>query len=338
MDIDISKLKKGYEAQYPLFVELDKEARFILEGELDKREIKYHSLPTRVKKWQSVEEKLQRYNQADFSQINDFVGLRIICLFLSQIKDIRALIQESFEVISEDNKVDDYDIKSFGYFSHHFIVKMKGTHSGPRYDNIKNIPFEIQVRTIAMDAWANASHYLEYKSELDVPKELKKDFYALSGLFYVADTHFEMFYKEKKKSQNKLNHESEKDLLDQDINHDTLKTYLEKYFPKRKPINAKYISSLLDELISAGYLKIGDIAKAVDAAQKAFNKYEMDMNEGEVFFGQVGIVRISLSIVNFNYYKIHWARHSGSKISEDELRAQHQSEYGKYLSLLKKNG
>lgn len=335
MENDISELKKEYEAQKPLFVELDKEARFIIEGELDKRKIKYHSLPTRIKNWQSVEEKLQRYSQTDLSQINDFVGLRIICLFLSQIKDIRTLIQESFVVISEDNKVDDYDIKSFGYFSHHFIVKMKNGYSGPRYDKIKNIPFEVQVRTIAMDAWANASHYLEYKSEIDVPKELKKDFYALSGLFYVADTHFEMFYKEKKTGQNKLNRESEKDILNQDINHDTLKAYLGKYFPKRKSGDAKNISSLLDELIKAGYRKIGDVAKAVDAAQDAFNKYETEVHGGE--FYQVGVVRVSLEMVDFNYYRILRDR-QGIKDTENKLRVEQQREYGKYLSLLKKNG
>lgn len=271
----------------------------------------------------------------DFSQINDSVGQRIICLFLSQIKDIRALIQESFEVISEDNKVDDYDIKSFGYFSHHFTVKIKMEHSGPRYDSIKDIPFEIQVRTIAMDAWANASHYLEYKSELDVPKELKKDFYALSGLFYVADTHFEMFYTAKKKGQNKLNQESEKDLLNQDLNHDTLKTYLGKYFSKRDPDDAKDISILLDDITRAGYLKIGDVAKDVDAAQDAFNKYEMEMCDGEIFISQIGIVHISLSLVNFNYFKIHWTKKIGFLGSEDMFRDDHKREYGDYLSLLK---
>jgi len=45
-----------------------------------------------------------------------------------------------------------------------------------------------------MDAWATVSHYLDYKTDADVPLGLRKDFQALSGLFYLADTHFEMFY------------------------------------------------------------------------------------------------------------------------------------------------
>ena len=66
------------------------------------------------------------------------------------------------------------------------VAIMRAEYSGPRYDNIAVLPFEIQVRTIAMDAWANVSHHLDYKSDKDVPAELRKDFYALSGLFYLA--------------------------------------------------------------------------------------------------------------------------------------------------------
>ncbi|MBI4489516.1 MAG: hypothetical protein HY694_10565 [Deltaproteobacteria bacterium] len=58
------------------------------------------------------------------------------------------------------------------------------------------VPFEIQIRTIAQDAWASISHYLDYKKESDIPAQLRRDFYALSGLFYVADRHFAMLKKE----------------------------------------------------------------------------------------------------------------------------------------------
>ncbi len=60
---------------------------------------------------------------------------------------------------------------------------MKRDYKGPRYDTIVGMPFEIQVRTILMDAWANVSHYLAYKSDIDVPINLQRDFYALGGLF-----------------------------------------------------------------------------------------------------------------------------------------------------------
>ena len=58
------------------------------------------------------------------------------------------------------------------------------------------MPFEIQVRTIAQDAWDSVSHYLDYKNN-SIRDELKRDFYALSGLFYVADTHFSFIKQDK---------------------------------------------------------------------------------------------------------------------------------------------
>jgi len=69
-------------------------------------------------------------------------------------------------------------------------AKLKTTDITLLGEEIKKIPFEIQVRTIAQDAWAAISHYLDYKKKSVIPDQLKRDFHALSGLFYVADTHF----------------------------------------------------------------------------------------------------------------------------------------------------
>lgn len=118
----------------------------------------------------------------------------------------------------------------------HFIARMKQAYSGPRYDKIAGFLFEIQVRTIAMDAWANVSHHLDYKTDKDVPAELRKDFYALSGLFYVADRHFEMFYSQSIESRKQMKELFEdtaslEDKAMQELNLDTLSAYLVTKFP-----------------------------------------------------------------------------------------------------------
>jgi putative GTP pyrophosphokinase len=82
------------------------------------------------------------------------------------------------------------EVNIFGYMSLHLKAKLKSSFESHFGEEIKQIPFEIQVRTIAQDAWASISHYLDYKKESVIPNELKRDFHALSGLFYVADTHF----------------------------------------------------------------------------------------------------------------------------------------------------
>ena len=81
----------------------------------------------------------------------------------------------------------------------HYKVKLRHETDTPSLSSVKNTYFEIQVRTISQDAWAAISHYLDYKQENIFPSELKRDFYALSGLFYVADTHFSILKQEQSK-------------------------------------------------------------------------------------------------------------------------------------------
>ena len=68
---------------------------------------------------------------------------------------------------------------------------MKLGNTGSRQIALPRIPFEIQVRTIGQDAWASVSHHLAYKQETSFPPDQFRDLYALSALFYLADTHFE---------------------------------------------------------------------------------------------------------------------------------------------------
>jgi hypothetical protein len=181
---------------------------------------------------------------------------------------------------------------------------MKKEYSGPRYDPIAGAAFEIQVRTIAMDAWANVSHYLEYKTEEDIPKELKRDFYALSGLFYVADTHFEMLFNSREASRVQMSHEFVAKTADfgQDINLDTFTSYLRAKYADRKHADEKTVSELIQELAKTGYKTIGEVDAAVNETWNVFQQYEKDHppgkkgQSGSTRFVDVGVIRMSLCI------------------------------------------
>lgn len=160
-------------------------------------------------------------------------------------------------------------------------------YKGPRYNNIKNIVFEIQIRTISMDACANISHYLDYKSDTEIPKDLKKDFFALSGLFYVADTHFEMFYKNKKEHLRVAQSDLEQK-VDADINFETLVAYLNQRFKNRKEAPAETISYLIQELDLSGYKTIKQLDKVINDALMATPEELFDKNN---YFNRAGIVR-----------------------------------------------
>lgn len=308
--MSLNKFEIEYNTLFPLYTKLEEEAQHIIKYAIKSENIKIHSVPSRIKEKQSYLNKVERLlEERSEPDINDFLGLRIICLFLSDIKSIGDLIRNNFEIISEDNKIDGFnEMTSFGYMSFHFIVKLKQIYVGPRYDDLKDKNFEIQVRTISMDAWANISHYLDYKSEKNIPSELKKDFFALSGLFYIADTHFELFYKSAKESERKSDIDVKKYVdtnvtdvnVNDELNFDTLKSFINTKFKDRDRLNDKAtISKLNDDLISADITTISELNKIIDNTADAFKYYERNYHNGK--FKNVGVVRISLAIFSEKY-------------------------------------
>lgn len=305
--MDIGMLTHEFQAKVPTYEHLKGEALFILEQALLLTDIKLHLIQSRVKKVESFLDKVQRKElKTPFEEVNDIVGIRVVCLFLSDVERIVKVVRKVFAVLAEDNKVDGAEVASFGYMSFHLIAQMKNEYQGPRYNTISKIPFEIQVRTIAMDAWANVSHYLDYKSEDDVPRALKRDFYALSGLFYVADRHFEMFMKSSVESRREMGKAFGKvePPLEEEVNLDSLRAYLLNKFPDRKHSDAKAISELIGELSEAGIRSISYIDRAVDTAREAFRVLESENLPYGGAYTDVGAVRGSLGLTDDNYRQV----------------------------------
>src|SRR5712691_7698356 len=147
------EIRTEFHSREKTYAALRDEAYFILQQAL-LREASKLSIPMRVKELSSFLDKAKRKDTKEpFTDIHDIVGLRVICLFLSDIPRIGEVIRESFAVLSEDDKIEGAEISSFGYMSFHFNAQMKTEYRGPRYDHIAGMPFEIQVRTILMDAW-----------------------------------------------------------------------------------------------------------------------------------------------------------------------------------------
>lgn len=191
------QLQNEYDSKIELFNQLIKTVKFCISQEIQNHKIKIHSFNHRIKGFDSFVDKIRRKGVKEpFQEIMDVVGLRIVCLFHSDVKNIGDIVKKNFEIIEEDDKINSVDVNIFGYMSLHYKAKLKDVSSDSSYKDFKDIPFEIQIRTIAQDAWASISHYLDYKNESEIPLHLKRDFHALSGLFYVADTHFEILKRE----------------------------------------------------------------------------------------------------------------------------------------------
>lgn len=341
---DTEETSHEFNKRKPHFDSLEKEAHYTLEKSLGKTDIKLHSIAKRVKSLDSFLDKINRYQiEKPFEQIDDVVGLRVICLFLSDIERIGDIIRKNFTVIRDDNKIDNSKLASFGYLSVHFIVKLGEGYKGTRYEDIVDIPFEIQVRTIAMDAWANISHYLDYKTDQDIPKELKKDFYALSGMFYVADKHFQLFFEQRERKQEKLVEEFEEstkeNTYNQPLDLDSLTAYLQTKFPGRKIAPSEYISKNLAVLQKVGYETIEQINQIVDKGLKAALDYEKDSNTDWSNMGLlVTIFQMCDSRFHFSFWAHTYPATSSKKFIKESAQRMvniHEQQYAKYTKVLK---
>ena len=308
--MDIENLKRDYNLKVSRFDQLKDEAEYILSNAIKSAKIKIHSILGRVKEFDSFLKKVEmKVADNPFEDINDLVGMRVVCLFRSDILKIGDIIRKEFLIIAEDNKIDGYEVSSFGYQSVHFIVKIKPDYFGPRYNSIKDIQFEIQVRTVSMDAWAIISHYLDYKTDKDVPLNLRKDFYALSGLFYVADTHFELFFQSGMESKEISEKRIAKEGISQDeeLNLDTFRAYVKNKIKDHEITkDDKGYSELLNELLNANYKTIREIDDKVNGGWNAFIEYEKNHpphSEAGRKYNAIGVIRALMTIVDENYYR-----------------------------------
>src|SRR3984893_1256127 len=245
--LDSGEITSAYHQKRPVYDSLLREAIFILEDIVRSQDIKIHGIEHRVKTLESILGKCTRKQSNDpFSDFDDIAGVRLICLFRSDLDRAKASIDESFSVVKVDDKLAATG-NPLGYVSIHFTCKMKPEYKGPRYTKIGDVLFEIQLRTLCMHCWAAVSHYLDYKGEWDVPASLRMDLNALGGLFYLADSQFEQFHTASLASRQTAQ-ETPRDQLEDEINLDTVTVYLSRKFPSRESPRNEGISEFVQQL------------------------------------------------------------------------------------------
>jgi ppGpp synthetase/RelA/SpoT-type nucleotidyltranferase len=280
-----------YSNKSPSFNALLNEVVYIVSQAIAESGIKIHSIESRVKEYSSILNKFSQEADSASFRLNDIVGVRIICLFRKDLEEIVEILRKEFDLVSVDDKVSKSN-DSFGYMSIHAICRLRQDVKGRRYDTLKGAKFEIQIRTLCMHAWAAISHYLDYKSETDIPSRLRKDLNALSALFFLADSQYEAIFASKEKSA-----EQAKEAISNvgkneeiEINFETLKVYLkEKYHDRVNDDNS--VSELVVELNDAEIYTIEKLDELLDKNIDHFKKSEMNR---KTRFHAVGVVRVSL--------------------------------------------
>ena len=103
--------------------------------------------------------------------IHDIVGFRIVCSFLSDVKEIVKMIENSEQITVHDKEDYISNPKETGYSSYHLNVYV------PVYliDGVTMVAAEIQIRTVAMDFWASLDHKITYKFKGGIPLEIQEE-------------------------------------------------------------------------------------------------------------------------------------------------------------------
>lgn len=143
---------------------------------------------TRIKTPESIKQKMEKRNlnlnyKEMIENINDIAGIRIICPLKKDIFSIKGLIEKlpNINILTEKDYVT--HPKESGYSSYHIIVEVPVTLS----KNIVYVKVEIQIRTIAMDFWANLEHKMKYKPEESIDKKTSKEWISCAKVIQKLD-------------------------------------------------------------------------------------------------------------------------------------------------------
>ena len=152
----------------------------------------------RVKKPESFKQKLEKKKdkyEDPFIDMTDILGIRLITMYKDENDDIINILKENFKVDlkNSSNKFKMLDYDKMGYISLHYVCSYKNPKEDllPEvYKLVKNLKFEVQIRTSLQHIWAEVDHRLRYKTLIDVPAKIKRKLFRLSALFEMADSDF----------------------------------------------------------------------------------------------------------------------------------------------------
>lgn len=136
------------------------------------------SMTSRIKSTDSIIKKLQKKKcevtfQTAVDTLNDIAGIRVVCYFCDDIYLIAEALrrQSDFCIIKEKDYVQ--NPKKSGYQSIHLIVGVPVTYNEER----KEVRVEVQIRSFAMDYWAELDTQMCYKKSagqiLNVERETR---------------------------------------------------------------------------------------------------------------------------------------------------------------------
>jgi ppGpp synthetase/RelA/SpoT-type nucleotidyltranferase len=187
----------------------------------------------RVKEVDSFVGKLLRKPDAypePLEQMPDVIGLRVITYYEEDIQKVAEIIRREFDVDEAESgpKAAVLDADRFGYLSAHFVVELRQNRRAlPEWTAFAGRRAEIQVRSVLQHAWAAIDHKLRYKTESEIPHDLRRGLFRLSALLEVADREFSRLRDQATAIRSGYDSAIAAGYLDVELVADSLEVYLE---------------------------------------------------------------------------------------------------------------
>lgn len=122
------------------------------------------SMSNRIKSVESIQKKLIKKDRdvsfkTAVSTLNDIAGVRVVCYFCDDIYQIAEAIKKQKDLVLIKEKDYVKNPKKSGYQSLHLILDVPITYN----DKTEKVRVELQIRSFAMDYWAELDNQMCYK-------------------------------------------------------------------------------------------------------------------------------------------------------------------------------
>jgi len=315
--MDLDKLREAYQEVQLKADELCRTLRQQIEALLSANSVQLGvPIESRVKSWNSIQDKIQRRNLIieKLTELGDLVGLRVIVLFRRDVDKLCSVVERTFQILEKEDTSQRLDESQFGYHSVHYTIRLPQQWlTIPSLSNLAEFRAELQIRTMSQHMWDEASHFLQYKQESNVPDSVRRSIHRVSALLETVDLEFERVLQAREQYVAQLDTDgSRAGRASELLNVDSLRMALDSRLPSASKGDEDY-STLLSNLNSNSVLSIGQLNDLIDrrltealkedaetvakmrSDQLGYGGYDVveRMNRG-VFLNHTGLVRSML--------------------------------------------
>lgn len=183
------ELMQQFRALLPSLKKIEKQAYNKVKKALDEQGIYVTAIEHRVKSEASLAGKLllkgAKYHS--INDITDLVGFRIITFYSDDVDKVAIIAKKIFEIDWKESvdKRKLHELNSFGYNSLHYICRLR-----TKDPVLKNVRFELQMRTALQHVWSTIEHDTGYKGNVKILDEHRRQFSRLAGMLELIDDEF----------------------------------------------------------------------------------------------------------------------------------------------------